>query len=112
MQFAINIFIFVFGFGLASLVGAKPKQLRASLDSLMTNLRYVLDAFRPGAASTTEQFEKHLVAQESPELLTRSVAFLRVIMPPLVDLSLDHKSKAASVKTHGNARHMTASPKS
>lgn len=74
MQLAINLIIFVLGFACAGVVGTNPKQTRATLDNLLSKLRFVLDAFRPAAPPTAEHLQKQLAIQEDVELLTRFVA--------------------------------------
>jgi len=75
MQLAINVIIFVLGFLFAGIVGTKPKETRTAFDGLFKNLRFVLDAFRPGAPSTAHKLEEseiqQIVTQEGPELLTK-----------------------------------------
>jgi len=75
MQLAINVIVFVLGFFFAGIIGTKPKETRATFDNLLTKLRFVLDAFRPGAPPTALKVAKYeeeqLAQQDGPELLTK-----------------------------------------
>ena len=56
MQLALNVVIFLLGFSLAIFASLRPKKARASLETSLRNVEYVLDALkiRPRATEATD----------------------------------------------------------
>lgn len=46
MQVAINALIFVLGFSVAVVASTRPKQARAELERVISNVNYILDSLR------------------------------------------------------------------